>query len=190
VKRVVSLFSGGGGLDIGLEAAGFETLLSTDIDPYSCNTLEANKVVSKQRGKPFLSDTIILQSDIANLTPKRILDLTGQKKGEVDLLSGGPPCQAFSVFGKRKGTEDPRGLLAFQYLRILKSIEPKAFIFENVPGLLTIDNGSIFELLKKKLSSPSKKLNYSISVLRLNAVIRFQLFHPLVSRMWVCSPIF
>lgn len=167
--KVVSLFTGGGGLDLGLEAAGFHTIFATDIDEHSCITLKSNKERCANLNKDILKDAVIMQKDIKELSSNFILDQLGLVVGELDLLAGGPPCQAFSVFGKRKGKEDPRGLLAYEYLRLLSDLEPKAFFFENVYGLLTIDGGSVFEELCEKLSKPKNGLNYTLSVFRLNA---------------------
>lgn len=169
VLNCISLFSGGGGLDLGLEAAGFNTLLASDVDEHSCKTLSANKLTSAKNGKPFLKHAKILHEDANNLKGEQVLSLAGLKAGELDLLAGGPPCQAFSVFGKRKGREDPRGMLAYTYLRLISELRPKAFIFENVYGMMTVEGGSVFEDLKKKLSSPNDDLSYKLSILRLNA---------------------
>lgn len=164
--KVVSLFSGGGGLDLGLEAAGFEIIFASDIDEHSCITLKANQL--KSNGK-ILKDTTILQADIVDLEANDILKKTGLKKGEIDLLAGGPPCQAFSVFGKRQGTNDPRGQLAYEYLRMLSELEPSAFFFENVYGLMTIEKGEVFKELCAKLSNPKPRLHYTLSIFRLNS---------------------
>jgi DNA (cytosine-5)-methyltransferase 1 len=168
--KLISLFSGGGGLDLGLEAAGFETVFASDIDYHSCITLQNGKENAKSRKLPFLQSATICQADVKQLSSKEVMTLAGVKKGEVDLLAGGPPCQAFSVFGKRKGVEDPRGLLAYEYLRLLSEIQPKAFVFENVYGLLTIDGGGIFKALCEKLEHPGGTLHYTLSIFRLNAV--------------------
>jgi DNA (cytosine-5)-methyltransferase 1 len=169
-KTCISIFSGGGGLDLGLEAVGFETLAASDIDEHSCNSLRANKETSKVLQKPFLRSSYIFQEDIAKTTGQQILDEIGYKRGEISLLAGGPPCQAFSVFGKRRGRNDPRGLLANHYLRLIKEIDPEAFVFENVYGLLTIEGGAVFEELLDRLSNPSKTQKYTLSVHRVNAV--------------------
>lgn len=167
--KVVSLFSGGGGLDLGLEAAGFETVFASDIDEHSCISLQENKRRLNGQGIDFLSNAFIHKGDVIDLEPGFILSSTGLKKGEVDLLAGGPPCQSFSVFGRRKGTDDPRGMLAYQYLRILSELEPRAFVFENVYGLMTIDGGSVFKELCDKLGSPKEGLRYTLSVFRVNS---------------------
>jgi DNA (cytosine-5)-methyltransferase 1 len=93
----------------------------------------------------------------------------GVKPGETDLLAGGPPCQAFSVFGKRLGINDPRGQLPKQYLRLLIDLKPKTFMFENVFGLLTIHGGDTFRELCQLLSNPAEGLSYKLTVYRLNA---------------------
>ncbi len=167
--KVVSLFTGGGGLDLGLEAAGFETVFATDIDEHSCISLRKNKEICKKKSIPLFQHSIIKQTDITKLKTEDILESCGLKKGELSLLAGGPPCQAFSVFGKRQGTKDPRGLLPYEYLRLLIELEPRAFIFENVYGLLTINNGETFSELCKKLETPIKGLKYKLSIFRLNA---------------------
>jgi DNA (cytosine-5)-methyltransferase 1 len=166
---VISLFSGGGGLDLGLEAVGFKTLLASDIDYHSCRTLENGGEYSRANSLPFLAHAKILERDICGLGSGEILDLASIKPGELDLLAGGPPCQAFSVFGKRRGLEDQRGTLVYQYLRILNDLKPKAFIFENVYGLMTVDGGAIWDDICKQLSRPGKGLKYTLSTFRLNA---------------------
>lgn len=166
----VSLFSGGGGLDLGLEAVGFSTLFATDIDAHSCTTLHWGKETVAQRGESFLQHTSILQADINDLTSSFILDTIKRVSGEVALLAGGPPCQAFSVFGKRQGRNDPRGRLVYEYLKILAGLRPQAFVFENVYGLLTIEDGRVLEDMLEVLSNPAPGLYYEISVHRVNAV--------------------
>lgn len=166
----ISLFSGAGGLDLGLEASGFETLVATDIDFHSCRTLEANKARARALRKPFLRQAAIVEADATKLQGRDLLSQAGLKPGDLDLLAGGPPCQAFSVFGLRKGKDDPRGQLSFHYLRLLSEMAPQAFLFENVFGLLTIDGGRVFSELLEKLEHPKRGLRYDVSVHRLNAV--------------------
>jgi DNA (cytosine-5)-methyltransferase 1 len=168
-KKCISLFSGGGGLDLGLEAAGFETIMATDIDEHSCIALNTNKINSIAHGRDFLKNADIVCEDITKLPGEYFLQKLGLKKGELDLMAGGPPCQSFSVFGKRKGRDDPRGQLVFHYLRLIVELQPKAFVFENVYGLLTIEKGEVFKELIHKLANPAHGLKYEISVHRLNA---------------------
>jgi len=149
----ISVFSGAGGFDLGIEAAGFTTKLCTDFDLHSCQTLGRNRDALKERdGIRFLSEAKVVQKDIKEYMAEQILADAGLKKGEVALIYGGPPCQSFSVFGQRKGMDDPRGTLLWDYLRIVREIEPTCFIFENVAGLLTIDDGKIFKQFLDELS--------------------------------------
>lgn len=146
----ISLFSGAGGLDLGIEAAGFVTRLCTDIDDFSCKTLNLNK--SRQHGS-FLQQATIAQRNIKEYSTEEILKDAGLTKEQVDLVYGGPPCQAFSVFGKRQGINDPRGTLLWDYIRAIREIQPRSFIFENVAGILTVDDGRVFDMLKAALET-------------------------------------
>ena len=146
----ISLFSGAGGLDLGIEAAGFVTRLCTDIDDFSCRTLNLNK--SRQHGK-FLQQAAIAQRNIKEYSTEEILKDARLTREQVDLVYGGPPCQAFSVFGKRQGINDPRGTLLWDYIRVIHEIQPRSFIFENVAGILTVDGGRVFDMLKAALET-------------------------------------
>lgn len=157
--NVVSLFSGGGGLDIGLAAAGFETLFANDIVSQCCETLSAN----------LPRKTVVVCEDVKKVSGGEILSRIGENV-TVDVLAGGPPCQAFSVFGQRKGRSDPRGQMVYEYFRILAELKPKVFLFENVFGLLTVESGEVFKVVCEKLANPSPDLHYDIKVFRLNAV--------------------
>jgi len=152
-NNTLGLFSGGGGLDLGFSAAGFNSVFSSDIDSYSCNTLTQNQ--GKQK---YLSNHPVVCEDINNVSYKTIKKQIGSK--DIDFIIGGPPCQAFSVFGKRKGLDDPRGNLVYEYARIIKEIEPEGFLFENVAGLKTIHDGTLYSELFETLSIGGK---YAIS---------------------------
>lgn len=157
----ISLFSGAGGLDLGIEAAGFVTRLCTDIDDFSCKTLNLNK--SRQHGS-FLQQAMIAQRNIKEYSTEEILKDAGLTKEQVDLVYGGPPCQAFSVFGKRQGINDPRGTLLWDYIRVIREIQPRSFIFENVAGILTVDDGRVFDMLKAALeTNESGERSYNLS---------------------------
>lgn len=89
--------------------------------------------------------------------------LNGKKyQGQVDLLVGGSPCQSFSTFGKRKGLEDTRGTLFYDYARIIKETQPKVFIFENVTGLLNHDKGKTWDIIKSVFEELNYKIQYKI----------------------------
>jgi DNA (cytosine-5)-methyltransferase 1 len=137
MRSFVSLFSGAGGLDLGLEQAGWSCLLATDHDPKAVDTLRANRGFALGQGRTFLDQAAIKLADICSLSGSDVLSLIGRKKGEVPLLAGGPPCQSWSSGGLQRGFDDPRGQLIGQYLRIASALEPRWLVFENVRGLLT-----------------------------------------------------
>ena len=124
----VSLFSGGGGLDLGMRLAGLNVAFSSDLEEVNCKTIESN-----------LPGTTTSAENIDDLDGKSIKKAA--RTNEIDVVFGGPPCQSFSILGKRGSFEDPRGKLIYEFLRIIKELKPKAFIFENVPGLLTLNGG-------------------------------------------------
>jgi len=146
--NTVGLFSGGGGLDLGFSASGYNVIYSSDIDSFSCQTIQSN-----QGKKPFLKLHTVECADIKDLTGEGILSKTGE---QVDFVIGGPPCQSFSVFGKRKGLDDPRGNLIFEYTRLIKELNPRGFLFENVAGLKTIHGGELYSSLLETLSLNGK----------------------------------
>jgi DNA (cytosine-5)-methyltransferase 1 len=130
----LSLFSGGGGLDLGLAFAGFDVNFASDIEQPHCDTISHN-----------FPHCLTLASDIKDLTGDLVRKKTGQESFE--LIAGGPPCQAFSILGNRGSFDDPRGQLVYQYVRLVQEIRPKAFVFENVPGLLTVRGGNDWKSL-------------------------------------------
>lgn len=145
--KVLSLFSGAGGLDLGFEAAGFSVVMASDIMAESCDTLRQNNPRRPVFGPPNYS------GDIFDLGPDVIHEITGYKSGEIDVMVGGPPCQPFSMAAaqrflksddnfKRKGFDcEEKGKLIFAYADLIKTLRPKAFLIENVPGILSIDGG-------------------------------------------------
>ena len=136
----IELFAGAGGMALGLEKAGFQPLALLDIDKDSCQTLAKNRPAWN-----------IINEDISKISSKNLTDYFGIMPGELDLLSGGPPCQSFSYAGKREGINDVRGTMFFHYVAFLQKLQPKAFLFENVRGLLTHDNGKTYETITKAL---------------------------------------
>ncbi|UFS71771.1 DNA cytosine methyltransferase [Geomonas sp. RF6] len=145
--NALSLFSGGGGLDLGFSAAGFKIGCSTDIDAFSCQTLILNS-----GKKDFYSHAHSIPADIRKVTATDLLKESHLRDREVDIVIGGPPCQAFSIFGRRKGLGDPRGNLVWEYERIIREVMPRAFVFENVAGLKTIHGGTLYEDILDELT--------------------------------------
>ncbi|MDY6437645.1 MAG: DNA (cytosine-5-)-methyltransferase [Prevotella sp.] len=155
-NKVISLFSGAGGLDIGFERAGFKIAVCVEVDHACCETLYTNK--------PGLA---IINKSIVDVTGQEVLDAAGLKVGEAALVIGGPPCQSFSLAGLRRGLDDERGRLLFEYVRIVRETLPKAFVLENVKGLTNWDHGRAMQLLIDELGKPiefkGQKYNYTIS---------------------------
>jgi DNA (cytosine-5)-methyltransferase 1 len=132
----VSLFSGAGGLDIGLEEAGWACKYASDIDPLAVETLLLNRG-GKLKNTIALRDTFIEQADIRSTSGADILAKGGLRRGEVTLLAGGPPCQSWSSAGHQHGFHDPRGQLFADFVRVAGQLDARWLLFENVRGLLT-----------------------------------------------------
>ena len=139
----ISLFSGPGGLDLGVEQAGYKVAVSVEHDADACETLRQN-----------FPDTVVLEGDICTLDTKTILSAGRLRPAEAELLVGGPPCTPFSKSGywleyKRLG-RDPKASLLDEYVRVLTEAKPRTFILENVHGLAYRNhNASWFERLLK-----------------------------------------
>lgn len=137
MRSFISIFSGAGGLDLGLEQAGWDCLFATDHDAAAVATLERNRGYSLGQGRKALAEAVIRQADVRDLQGANILSELGLRRGDVPLLAGGPPCQSWSSGGLQKGFADPRGRLVDDYLRLAKEIDARWLLFENVRGLLT-----------------------------------------------------
>lgn len=120
---LIELFAGGGGLALGLEKAGFKSVMLNELEKVPCETLKSNR--------PHWN---VVQGDISNI------DFT-EFEGKVDLLTGGFPCQPFSYAGKKLGLDDIRGTLVFEMIRAIREVKPKVFLAENVKGLENDNNG-------------------------------------------------
>lgn len=132
----IELFAGAGGLALGVEKAGFKTLGLIEYDKDAADTLRTNR-----------PNWRVIHDDIANISSLDLEEYFDIKSGELDLLSGGAPCQSFSYAGKRLGLEDARGTLFYHYAVFLRKLQPKMFLFENVRGLLTHDNGQTYQTI-------------------------------------------
>lgn len=124
--KVISLFSGCGGLDLGFERAGFDIPVANEFDKTIWETFKVNH-----------PKTHLIEGDIRQITKDDIEPFIG---GDVDGIIGGPPCQSWSEAGALKGINDARGQLFFDYIRILKEFQPKFFLAENVSGMLADRN--------------------------------------------------
>lgn len=131
--KVLSLFSGGMGLDLGIESTGrLETIACIEKIPTFCDTIRLN-----QRKGRLSKGLTVIEGDISNIDPASVLKTMQVKAEEIDVIIGGPPCQSFSTAGKRGTTQDPRGTLLWDFLRFVEHIQPKFFLMENVRGLLS-----------------------------------------------------
>lgn len=121
--KVLELFAGAGGLAVGMEKAGLKCVALNEIDKYACKTLRENR-----------PNWNVLEGDIKNFNFSKY-------HNQVDVVTGGFPCQAFSYAGKRLGFEDARGTLFYEFARVVKEVNPLVCLGENVKGLLNHDNG-------------------------------------------------
>ncbi|NES04575.1 MAG: DNA cytosine methyltransferase [Okeania sp. SIO2F4] len=137
--KTLSLFTGGGGLDIGFHDCGFQIVKMVELEAKYTKTLEVNSQPAK-----YLENSEPLCINILEYFPSPEL--------EIDFIIGGPPCQTFSAAGRRasgvSGTNDSRGTLFYEYVRILKKLQPKGFLFENVYGIIGAENGKAWQKIK------------------------------------------
>lgn len=139
----VDLFCGAGGMGLGFKWAGWTPVVANDIDKKCLNTYARN--VHENCIEGDITNTEIFHQIIRTCRLER-------KKGTPFWVLGGPPCQGFSTAGNKRSDDDPRNKLVWTYLEFLKELEPDGFVFENVPGLLNMNKGSIYKSLKKAFS--------------------------------------
>jgi DNA (cytosine-5)-methyltransferase 1 len=163
-RKVISLFTGAGGLDLGFEAAGFETAVAVEMDEMCVKTLRHN------RKWP------VIHSDVHTVSSKNILKASKLEKREASLLIGGPPCQPFSksgfwATGESMRLKDPRARTLDEYLRILEDTLPEAFLLENVAGIAYKGKAEGLEYLLDRITTINRKnqTNYQVETMRLNA---------------------
>jgi len=167
----VSLFTGAGGLDIGMERAGFSPRFVSDFDEWCIASLKANQDLERKvrRGSDtrFLENAEINHADICDLSGKTIRNRIRRR---IDCVYGGPPCQTFSSCGQMGSISDPRGLLIFEFCRFIEEARPRTFLLENVRGLVTArcnggkPGGVLLQLIKRFESA-----GYGVAVHLLNS---------------------
>ena len=149
--KIIDLFAGVGGLSYGFaQDDDFEIIASNEVLPDMAKAYTLNHPSIKMYCK-----------DIKDFGIKDLKQDFGIKKGEIDLIIGGPPCQAYSTVGKRLA-DDPRGKLFQEYYRILKELNPKVFLFENVVGLLSMQKGELLKTIIYLFESLDYKVKYSV----------------------------
>lgn len=141
----IELFAGAGGLALGLEQAGIRGIEFVEFNHSACDTLRKNR-----------PNWNIVEQDI------HTVDFKKYKNEDVDLVSGGAPCQAFSFAGKKLGFEDMRGTLFSEFARCVNEVRPKMFLFENVRGLLSHDKGRTFTTITQVFSNLGYKIQYKV----------------------------
>ena len=141
--KVVSLFSGCGGLDLGFEKAGFEVIWANELDSTIHKTYRLNH-----------PKTELNTSDIRNLSVDDVPDSDG--------IIGGPPCQSWSLGGRSLGIEDERGKLVYDYIRIVKGKKPKFFIMENVPGMVASRHLKTFNVFLDLFRNAGYTIKYEL----------------------------
>ena len=148
ILRAISLFSGAGGMDVGVINAGFEVVAAAELDPFACKTYRENH-----------KNTIVIEGDIIENFDK----VTNFK--DIDIVIGGPPCQGFSIAGKMDPS-DPRSKLVFTFCDVIERVKPKAFIMENVKALGSLDK---FQHIRDEMLSRMEAAGYVVSMNILNA---------------------
>lgn len=145
--KILSLFSGCGGLDLGFEKAGFEIAIANEFDPTIWETFKINHPKTK-----------LLECDIKNVQEKDL-------PKDIDGIIGGPPCQSWSEAGAMRGINDSRGQLFFEYIRLLKIVKPKFFLAENVSGMLSSKHKDAVD----NFITLFKECGYDVSLTLVNA---------------------
>lgn len=145
---VLDLFCGAGGLSYGFERVGYEIVLGIDNDKAALETFELNHKGAKG-----------LNADISEINGEQIKKYFN--KGKVDVIIGGPPCQGLSLSGPRK-FDDPRNKLYLSYIRLVDELQPKAFIIENVPGLVSLFKGKIKDSIVERLTNMGYNISFEV----------------------------
>lgn len=151
--NVIDLFCGCGGFSQGFISAGFNVALGID--------MWSDATVTFKHNHPSAN---VINQDITLVTAQDILDVAGMEANEVDVIIGGPPCQGFSISGKRM-IDDPRNKLYKSFVEMVRDIKPKIFVMENVPGLVSMAKGAI----KEQILSDFRELGYNVEAKILTA---------------------
>ncbi|WP_342540028.1 DNA cytosine methyltransferase [Heyndrickxia sp. FSL K6-6286] len=192
--NIIDLFAGAGGLSEGFRKAGFNIVAHVEMDKSACNTLRTREAyyylkssnkfklyldyLEKKISREQLYEQVpsrvlnnVIESEISNKTFSSITSIIDERlksspNNHIDIIIGGPPCQAYSYVGisrdPNRMKDDPRNYLYRHYIRFLKKYKPKFFIFENVKGILTAKNGTIFKSLQKSVLRAGYKIDYKV----------------------------
>lgn len=145
--KSIDLFAGAGGLSCGLGMAGFTPILANELVEAHANTYQVNN-----------ENTKVVTGDVRQVCESNLKRMLGLKKGELDLLAGGPPCQGFSVNAPIRDLNDERNHLFKDFLRVASELLPKAILIENVPGIVSLGKGTVVQQIYQELEN----LGYSV----------------------------
>lgn len=140
--KSLELFAGAGGLALGTELAGFHAVAAVERDKWACETLRENR----DRGHPLVKDLKVLNCDVRDLDYSKIT-------GDIDLVSGGPPCQPFSIGGKHRAHQDDRDMFS-AFAEVVSKVRPRAFLIENVKGLTRATFANYLQYIELRMSMP------------------------------------
>lgn len=149
--NVIDLFSGVGGMSLGFKMEGFKTVIAVEKDKHIADSFKKNH-----------KDTKVIVNDISEIN---IEETFNEYKGNISVVIGGPPCQGFSQKGKRKSIKDKRNFLFRYYFEVVQFLKPKYFLMENVPNLLTTENG----IFKNEIIELFENIGYSLDLKILNS---------------------
>lgn len=149
----VDLFSGAGGLSLGFQWSGWRPVVANDVDAAALATYRENlhdDVIAGDIREQPVFDSIV----------RRCEEARAQNPDVPFFVLGGPPCQGFSTAGNRRSLEDDRNMLFHQYKAVLERLKPDGFVFENVPGLLNMEGGRVFEVIQQELATTTEDLAF------------------------------
>ncbi|MFO8101399.1 MAG: DNA cytosine methyltransferase [Dehalococcoidia bacterium] len=149
--KCIDLFSGAGGLSCGLHQAGFDIVLGSDNHPAYSLTYRFNH-----------PDTIFIEDDIRHVSTEAIFKMLNLRKGELDLLAGGPPCQGFSINAPSRSPQDQRNHLFREFLRFAEALLPKVILIENVTGIMSFEKGIGVRLLYSELGRLGYRMSHKV----------------------------
>lgn len=174
-NAAISLFTGCGGAALGLRKAGFEIRVMVEWDKSACETLRINWTKKGlEENHPGYEDSgkfpdwyqerepVILQGDITKLSTEEILKAGGLRVGEAALLEGGFPCQGFSLANNSRSMKDPRNRLYEECVRVIRGALPKAFMLENVRGLISMEKGKILRMICNDLANSGYTISWQL----------------------------
>lgn len=148
--RTIDLFAGAGGITEGFRKAGYTCVCANDFDEEAKHTFLFN-----HPNVPYVL------KDVRQVTAEELLSTSGYSAGEVDVITGGPPCQGFSLAGQRL-SDDPRNLLFKEYIRLAKEIKPKVIFFENVFGIMSMQGGKVLQAIVNEFQEIGYKCQYKL----------------------------